>query len=55
MYQLINYSANILIGGIPDLATADYEFTELVALCGDLAGDTIIYDTRTGEVVKIFN
>lgn len=53
MFQLINDSANIAIAGIPDLATAYYEFNELVACTGDLPGETIIMNTYTGEVIDI--
>lgn len=53
MFQLINDSTQIAICGIPDLATAYYEFIELVAYHGDLPGDTVIMNTYTGEVVDI--
>lgn len=53
MYDLYNLVLGPLVEEIPDLDTAYWEFSEFVAVHGDLPSDTVILDSVTGEVVAI--
>ena len=55
MHDLYNLVLGYLVEEIPDLDTAYWEFSEYVAVHGDLPSDTVILDSFTGEVVDILS